>query len=72
MSGLGWWGKKLAGAATPQRQLLNANEVIHDVSTTELEKGGVRLQLELATDLPAVLGDRIQLSLCRQETVPDE
>jgi C4-dicarboxylate-specific signal transduction histidine kinase len=47
-----------------QMQRLDLNAVIREVLTlaeTELTRGGVSVQTELATDLPTVLGDPIQL-----------
>jgi PAS domain S-box-containing protein len=48
----------------PQRERLDVNAVIREVLTLadrELLQGGVALQTELAPDVPAVLGDRVQL-----------
>jgi PAS domain S-box-containing protein len=48
----------------PQLQPVNVNQVIRDVlalAHRELITGGVAIRTELATDLPAVLGDRVQL-----------
>jgi len=48
----------------PQPQVVNVNEVIRDVlalAHRELITGGVATRTELATDLPPVLGDRVQL-----------
>jgi PAS domain S-box-containing protein len=48
----------------PQRQSLDVNEVIREVLAllqSELIRGGVTLRTKLATDVPAVLGDRVQL-----------
>ncbi len=48
----------------PQMERLDVNAVIRDVLTladSELLKGGVTVQTELAPDVPNVLGDRVQL-----------
>jgi PAS domain S-box-containing protein len=48
----------------PQLQPLNVNDVIRDVlvlAHRELITGGVAIRTELASDLPAVVGDRVQL-----------
>jgi C4-dicarboxylate-specific signal transduction histidine kinase len=48
----------------PQRQSLDMNEVIREVLAllqSEVIRGGVTLRTKLATDVPAVLGDRVQL-----------
>jgi PAS domain S-box-containing protein len=48
----------------PQMERLDVNAVIREVLTladSELLKGGVTVQTELAADVPAVLGDRVQL-----------
>jgi PAS domain S-box-containing protein len=47
-----------------ERALLNLNEIIQEVialTTTELNKSEIHLQTSLAADLPAVVGDRVQL-----------
>jgi PAS domain S-box-containing protein len=47
----------------PQLERLDANKKIRDVlalAASELLKGGVTVQTELAPDVPAVLGDRVQ------------
>jgi PAS domain S-box-containing protein len=56
--------RALVRKATPQMQPLEINQVIREVLTltrSELLKGEVRVQLDLAAGLPAVPGDRIQL-----------
>ncbi|MGB7866522.1 MAG: ATP-binding protein [Candidatus Sulfotelmatobacter sp.] len=48
----------------PQMERLDVNAVIREVLTladSELLKGGVAVQTELTADVPAVLGDRVQL-----------
>jgi PAS domain S-box-containing protein len=48
----------------PQMERLDVNAVIREVlilADSELLKGGVTVQTELAADVPAVLGDRVQL-----------
>ncbi len=48
----------------PQMERLGINEVIREVlalTRNELFRGGVAAQIELAADVPAVLGDRVQL-----------
>ena len=48
----------------PQTERLDINAVIREVVTlanSELLRGGVAVQLELAPDVPTVLGDRVQL-----------
>jgi PAS domain S-box-containing protein len=48
----------------PQLQSLDVNEVIQEVLAlvrSELTRGGVTLRTKLATDVPAVIGDRVQL-----------
>src|SRR5262245_23878718 len=47
-----------------ERVCLNINEVVHEVVGlihSEIQKNGVVLRMELAADLPRVLGDRVQL-----------
>jgi PAS domain S-box-containing protein len=47
-----------------EKALLNLNEVIQEVialTSTELSKDEIHLQTAFAADLPAVLGDRVQL-----------
>jgi PAS domain S-box-containing protein len=49
---------------TPPRAELDINQVIHEVITllrNELTRNRVRLQTELAADLPRVQGDKVQL-----------
>ncbi|HEY4045917.1 MAG TPA: MHYT domain-containing protein [Acidobacteriaceae bacterium] len=56
--------RALVRKATPQMQPLDINQVIREVLTltkSELLKGEVRVQLDLAAGLPAVPGDRVQL-----------
>lgn len=48
----------------PQRELVNINEVISDITVllrNEAARSGVLLRSELAKDVPAVMGDRVQL-----------
>jgi PAS domain S-box-containing protein len=48
----------------PEMGLLEVNQVIREVlalTANELLRGGVAVQTELAADVPAVLGDRVQL-----------
>jgi signal transduction histidine kinase len=48
----------------PQKAWLDINDVIHEVLTiahSEVRRHGVSLRTELATGLPPVMGDRIQL-----------
>jgi PAS domain S-box-containing protein len=48
----------------PQTERLDVNAVIREVlilADSELLKGGVTVRTELAADVPAVLGDRVQL-----------
>jgi signal transduction histidine kinase len=47
-----------------EQACLDTNEIIHEVLgliQTEIRKHGVVLRLELAADLPRILGDRVQL-----------
>src|SRR5438552_1766127 len=47
-----------------EQAYLDINEVIREVvglTQTEIQKNGVALRMELAADLPRVLGDRVQL-----------
>jgi len=56
--------RTLLQKSPPQLRPVDVNEVIRDVLTLahrELITGGVATRAELATDLPAVLGDRVQL-----------
>jgi signal transduction histidine kinase len=56
--------RALVKKALPQMERLEVNGVIREVLTmtgNELLKDGVTAQTELAADLPAVLGDRVQL-----------
>jgi PAS domain S-box-containing protein len=59
------WGLRgLSKKSTPQRRLLNLNDVIEQLVLLverELLNNRVTLRLELAPALPAVFGDRIQL-----------
>ena len=59
------WGLRgLLKKSTPQRSLLNLNDVIEQLVLLverELLNNRVSLRLELAPALPAVLGDRVQL-----------
>lgn len=54
----------MAGKRRPQQSRLDLNDVIREALTFvrhDNEERGVRLTLEMATDLPAVAGDRVQL-----------
>jgi PAS domain S-box-containing protein len=56
--------RALLQKAPPQMKPLDINEIIRAVLSlagNELAAGGVTVQTELAADLPAVLGDRVQL-----------
>jgi C4-dicarboxylate-specific signal transduction histidine kinase len=56
--------RSLITKATPERLKLNINEVIEEavaLARTETMNNNVSLVTELASDLPVVLGDRIQL-----------
>jgi len=56
--------RALLQKAPPQLRPLDGNEVIREVlllADSELLRGGVTLKTELAADVPAVLGDRVQL-----------
>jgi PAS domain S-box-containing protein len=55
--------RALLQKAPPRMERLDLNAVIREVLTladNELLRGGVRVQTDLARDLPAVLGDRVQ------------
>ncbi|HKR88815.1 MAG TPA: ATP-binding protein [Phenylobacterium sp.] len=54
----------LARREPPRRERINLNEVIAEAVTLarqELGRNGISLQLDLATDVPPVLADRIQM-----------
>ena len=56
--------RALLTKTSPEMRALDINEVIREVLTltgNELVRGGVTVQTELGGDLPAVLGDRVQL-----------
>jgi len=56
--------RSLITKAAPERLKLNINEVIEDavaLARTETIKNNVSVVTELASDLPILLGDRIQL-----------
>jgi PAS domain S-box-containing protein len=56
--------RALLKKSDPEKSLLNINETIQDVialTITELNRNEIRLQIELASGLPPVLGDRVQL-----------
>ena len=56
--------RALVKRTPPQRERLNINDVVREVTAlmrSELQKRGIVLQTRLATDLPQVSGDRIQL-----------
>jgi len=56
--------RALLQKAQPQLKPLDGNEVIREVlllAEGELLRGGVTVKTELAPDVPAVLGDRVQL-----------
>jgi len=56
--------RALLQKAQPQLKPLDGNEVIREVlllAESELLRGGVTVKTELASDVPAVLGDRVQL-----------
>jgi PAS domain S-box-containing protein len=56
--------RSLAKKAPPQMDWLNLNETIGEVvamARSEMERNRISLQTQLATDLPLILGDRIQL-----------
>jgi C4-dicarboxylate-specific signal transduction histidine kinase len=56
--------RTLTGKAAPRKTPLELNDVINDVVSLvrrELSSQRVSLRLELASDLPALLGDRVQL-----------
>src|SRR6202048_5258223 len=49
---------------TPERELLDVNEIVREMIVllrNELTRYSVSVQPELATDLPRVMGDRVQL-----------
>ncbi len=59
-----WRIRALLKKADPEKSLLNINETIQEVialTYSELSRNEIRLQIELARDLPPVLGDRVQL-----------
>jgi C4-dicarboxylate-specific signal transduction histidine kinase len=50
--------------ATPEAAMVQVNELIRDVGAlleVEAARNQVAIQIELATDLPAIMGDRVQL-----------
>jgi PAS domain S-box-containing protein len=56
--------RALLRKAQPDLRPLNANEVVREVlllAESELLKGGIAVKTGLAADVPAVLGDRVQL-----------
>jgi PAS domain S-box-containing protein len=56
--------RALLKKASPDSAMLDINEVIREVTTllrNEIARNRVELQLDLAADLPLVLGDRVQL-----------
>ena len=56
--------RSLYKKAPPHRERVDVNEIIHEVVTllkSETNRHSIALQLELAPDLPSILGDRIQL-----------
>jgi signal transduction histidine kinase len=56
--------RALVKKAPPKMERLRVNEVIREVlalTGNELLRGGVTVQTELAADVPAVFGDRVQL-----------
>src|SRR6202022_1150072 len=49
---------------TPQRELLDVNEVIQEMIVllrSEVARYSISVRTELAADLPQVIGDRVQL-----------
>src|SRR5260370_37495209 len=49
---------------TPQRELLDVNEVIREIIgllRSEVARYSISIRTELAADLPQVMGDRVQL-----------
>src|SRR5262245_13882698 len=56
--------RSLLKKTEPEKTLLSINETIQEVialTMTELNRNEIRLQIDLAGDLPLVLGDRVQL-----------
>jgi PAS domain S-box-containing protein len=56
--------RALAKKTPPRKDWLDLNETIDEViamASSEVERNRVSLQMELANDLPLILGDRIQL-----------
>ena len=56
--------RALVEKTTPQKMLLDINEIIREVvvlSASELAKNQVSLRPELSADLQSVIGDRVQL-----------
>lgn len=56
--------RNLYGNKEPSPEWMDLNEATQEVtalSMSELQRSGVILQFELANDLPAVIGDRVQL-----------
>ena len=53
------------------KERLNVNEVIEEVAMltqSEVRRNKVALRLELAADLPSVIGDRVQLQQVNRES----
>lgn len=56
--------RSLVRKSPPRRDWLNVNDAIKEVVAlirTEIQRNGVSLQTQLSSDLPLILGDRIQL-----------
>ncbi|MCA1442449.1 PAS domain S-box protein [Ensifer sp. IC4062] len=56
--------RALANKAPPQKDWLDVNETIHEVialARGEMQQNGVALETQLASDVPIILADRIQL-----------
>ena len=54
----------LARRASPQKELLNINEVIQEIvslTAKEIQNNHVSLNMQLSDDLPLIFGDRVQL-----------
>jgi PAS domain S-box-containing protein len=56
--------RTLLQKSSPQMQPLDVNEIIREalaLTDHELVRGGIAVEVELANDVPTVLGDRVQL-----------